>query len=46
MSNALSRLSDWANARRRLVSVTLLVLVVAVFAIVLTPVSHKKAQES
>ena len=38
MPNALTRLSDWANARRKLVWLTLFVLVILVLAIVLTPV--------
>jgi hypothetical protein len=38
MPNALTRLSDWASARRKLVWLTLFVLVILVLAIVLTPV--------
>ena len=38
MPNALTRLSDWANGRRKLVWLTLFVLVILVLAIVLTPV--------
>ena len=38
MPNALTRLSEWANARRKLVWLTLLLLIVIVLAIVLTPV--------
>lgn len=38
MPNVLSRLSDWTNARRKLVWLLLFALVVAVVAIVLTPV--------
>jgi len=38
MPNVLTRLSNWANARRKLVWLTLLVLIVIVVAIVLTPV--------
>jgi len=38
MPNVLTRLSNWANERRKLVWLTLLVLIVIVVAIVLTPV--------
>jgi energy-coupling factor transporter transmembrane protein EcfT len=38
MPNLLTRLSEWTNARRKLVWLLLFVLVVAVVAIVLTPV--------
>jgi hypothetical protein len=38
MPNVLTRLSEWTNARRKLVWLMLFVLVVAVVAIVLTPV--------
>ena len=38
MPNVLTRLSEWTNARRKLVWLLLFVLVVAVVAIVLTPV--------
>jgi hypothetical protein len=38
MPNALTRLSDWANARRKLVWLTLFLLVILVLVIVLTPV--------
>ncbi|HVF22423.1 MAG TPA: hypothetical protein VM941_05080, partial [Pyrinomonadaceae bacterium] len=38
MPNVLTRLSQWTNARRKLVWLMLFVLVVAVVAIVLTPV--------
>jgi hypothetical protein len=38
MLNLLTRLSEWTNARRKLVWLTLFVLVVIVIAIVLTPV--------
>jgi hypothetical protein len=38
MPNVLTRLSEWTNARRKLVWLMLFVLVVAVLAMVLTPV--------
>lgn len=38
MPNVLTRLSDWTNARRKLVWLTLFLLVVVVLVIVLTPV--------
>ena len=38
MPNALTRLSNWANQRRRLLWLSLFVLIVIVLAIVLTPV--------
>jgi len=38
VTNILTRLSDWISTRRKLVWLTLLVLVVAVLVIVLTPV--------
>ena len=38
MTNVLTRLSDWANARRKLIWLALFVLVVVVVAIVFTPV--------
>ena len=38
MPNVLTRLSEWTNARRKLVWLMLVVLIVAVLAIVLTPV--------
>jgi len=38
MPNLLTRLSEWTNARRKLVWLILFVLIVAVVAIVLTPV--------